>query len=95
MPGFAAQSCSHAVYLIRLAGLDPVGADCAAATNSATLDDPSVLIFNQQRWLTLHGDALCLGDTRTSSFAFRCAHAHGSKTFWPRHWLSVSAWPAP
>jgi len=32
------------------------------ACHAALLDDPSVLVFGEQRWLLSHGDALCLGD---------------------------------
>lgn len=32
------------------------------------LNDPSVLVFDAQRWLVSHGDALCLGDTDYQQF---------------------------
>lgn len=57
-----------AVYLIHGNRDFLIGADCAAACGATLLDDPSVLIFNQQRWLLSHGDALCLGDTQYQQF---------------------------
>ena len=32
------------------------------------LTDPTVLTFNQQRWLLSHGDALCIDDTAYMAF---------------------------
>ena len=31
-------------------------------SKTTLLQDPTTLVFNQQRWLLSHGDALCLGD---------------------------------
>ncbi len=39
-----------------------VGQDMMARGNTVLLQDPTVLVFNQQRWLLSHGDALCLDD---------------------------------
>ena len=46
-----------------------VGSNLMAACNSTLLSDPTVLIFNDQRLVLSHGDALCLDDT--SYMAFR------------------------
>lgn len=40
----------------------------AAACGMTLLDDPTVLVFDDQRWLLSHGDALCLGDTAYQQF---------------------------
>ena len=40
----------------------------AAACGMTLLDDPTVLVFDDQRWLLSHGDALCLGDTDYQQF---------------------------
>lgn len=39
-----------------------VGPHLMALCNTTLLADPTVLGFNNQRWLLSHGDALCLGD---------------------------------
>ena len=39
-----------------------VGSSMMDACNSVLLEDPTAFIFNQQRWLLSHGDALCLDD---------------------------------
>lgn len=39
-----------------------VGPGLMALCHTTLLADPTVLAFNQQRWLLSHGDALCLGD---------------------------------
>ncbi|MEO6016647.1 MAG: UDP-2,3-diacylglucosamine diphosphatase [Polaromonas sp.] len=39
-----------------------VGQDMMARSQTVLLQDPTALVFNQQRWLLSHGDALCLGD---------------------------------
>ncbi len=38
------------------------------ACNTTLLPDPTVLSFNDQRWLLSHGDALCLDDTAYMAF---------------------------
>lgn len=40
----------------------------AQACHMTLLNDPTVLAFDQQRWLLSHGDALCLGDTDYQEF---------------------------
>ncbi len=40
-----------------------VGPALMRRCNTTLLDDPTALLFNGQRWLLSHGDALCLGDT--------------------------------
>jgi UDP-2,3-diacylglucosamine hydrolase len=40
-----------------------VGAEFAAQCGLTLLDDPTVLVLHDKRWLLSHGDALCLGDT--------------------------------
>ena len=44
------------------------GGALMAACNTTLLADPTVLSFNQQRWLLSHGDALCLSDTDYMAF---------------------------
>lgn len=39
-----------------------------ALCNTTLLTDPTVLVFNRQRWLLSHGDALCLADTDYMQF---------------------------
>lgn len=45
-----------------------LGAPFASACGMRLLDDPTVLVFDDQRWLLSHGDALCLGDTDYQQF---------------------------
>lgn len=45
-----------------------VGPALMAQCGATLLDDPTVLTFNQQRWLLSHGDALCLADTDYMQF---------------------------
>ncbi|HYW55712.1 MAG TPA: UDP-2,3-diacylglucosamine diphosphatase [Polaromonas sp.] len=45
-----------------------VGQPLMAMCKTALLDDPTVLIFANQRWLLSHGDALCLDDTAYMTF---------------------------
>ncbi len=45
-----------------------VGAAAMKACCSALLADPTVLIFNGQRWLLSHGDALCTSDADYMQF---------------------------
>lgn len=47
------------------------GSRLMLACNATWLADPSVLIFNNQRWLLSHGDALCLGDVDYMQFRQR------------------------
>ena len=45
-----------------------VGQDLMDAADMTLLADPTVLTFNQQRWLLSHGDALCIDDTAYMAF---------------------------
>ena len=45
-----------------------LGEAFAAACGMTLLRDPTVLDFDDQRWLLSHGDALCLGDTAYQQF---------------------------
>lgn len=45
-----------------------VGSSMMAQCKARLLNDPTVLTFNQQRWLLSHGDMLCLADTRYLAF---------------------------
>jgi len=45
-----------------------LGDDFAAACHMTLLADPCVLVFDAQRWLLSHGDALCLDDTAYQQF---------------------------
>lgn len=45
-----------------------VGAQMMATCNARLLDDPTVLIFQNQRCVLSHGDMLCLADTRYLAF---------------------------
>ena len=45
-----------------------VGNSLMLACNTTLLVDPSVLTFNDQRWLLSHGDALCLDDVAYMQF---------------------------
>ena len=54
-----------------------------AACNATLLADPSVLVFNNQRWLLSHGDALCLGDKAYMAFRQRVR-----STAWQQNFLA-------
>ncbi len=45
-----------------------VGQALMQACNSTLLADPTVLVFNGQRWLLSHGDELCIADTAYMAF---------------------------
>lgn len=45
-----------------------LGDTFAKASGMTLLADPTVLVFDAQRWLLSHGDALCLGDTDYQQF---------------------------
>ncbi len=45
-----------------------VGSQMMASCNARLLNDPTILTFNQQRYLLSHGDMLCLADTRYLAF---------------------------
>lgn len=58
-----------------------VGNGLMAACNTTLLADPAVLIFNQQRWLLSHGDALCLDDTAYMTFRQQVRGADWQQAF--------------
>ena len=45
-----------------------VGQALMTRCHAQLLHDPCTLVFNQQRWLLSHGDALCLGDVPYQQF---------------------------
>jgi UDP-2,3-diacylglucosamine hydrolase len=45
-----------------------VGKQMMATCNATLLDDPTLLTFQQQRYLLTHGDMLCLADTQYLAF---------------------------
>jgi UDP-2,3-diacylglucosamine hydrolase len=45
-----------------------VGEQMVSACHATMLDDPTVLTFQQQRYLLTHGDMLCLADTQYLAF---------------------------
>jgi UDP-2,3-diacylglucosamine hydrolase len=45
-----------------------VGTQMMATSNASLLSDPTVLTFQQQRYLLTHGDMLCLADTQYLAF---------------------------
>ena len=58
-----------------------VGDDLMTACNITLLADPTVLIFNHQRWLLSHGDALCLDDVDYMQFRQQVRSADWQQTF--------------
>jgi UDP-2,3-diacylglucosamine hydrolase len=58
-----------------------VGNGLMAACNITLLADPAVLIFNHQRWLLSHGDALCLDDTAYMAFRQQVRSAEWQQVF--------------
>ena len=45
-----------------------VGQGLMASCHATLLDDPTILIFNDKRWLLSHGDALCIDDLAYMQF---------------------------
>lgn len=45
-----------------------LGETAAKACGISLLNDPTVLVFESQRWLLSHGDALCIDDTDYQTF---------------------------
>jgi UDP-2,3-diacylglucosamine hydrolase len=45
-----------------------VGTQMMTTCNAVLLDDPTLLIFNDKRYLLTHGDTLCLADTQYLAF---------------------------
>jgi UDP-2,3-diacylglucosamine hydrolase len=58
-----------------------VGNSLMAACNTSLLADPSVLIFNNQRWLLSHGDALCIDDVPYMQFRAQVRSPEWQQTF--------------
>ena len=58
-----------------------VGNGLMTACNTTLLSDPTVLSFNNQRWLLSHGDALCLDDTAYMAFRQQVRSADWQQTF--------------
>jgi len=57
------------------------GSALMAACNTTLLADPTVLTFNQQRWLLSHGDALCIGDVDYMTFRQQVRSADWQNAF--------------
>ena len=76
LPGFEARcavllrdaSARRPVYFMHGNRDFLLGHDFAARANVSLLEDPTVLVFQGQRWLLSHGDALCLEDTEYLRF---------------------------
>lgn len=64
----AAVSRRIAVYFIHGNRDFLLGEAFASACGMTLLSDPTVLVFDEHRWLLSHGDALCLGDTDYQQF---------------------------
>ena len=60
-----------------------LGVDFAKASGMTLLPDPTVLDFDQQRYLLSHGDALCLGDVEYQQFRVQVR-----KPAWQSHFLA-------
>ena len=58
-----------------------VGSGLMTACNTTLLHDPTVLSFNDQRWLLSHGDALCLDDTAYMAFRQQVRSANWQQAF--------------
>jgi UDP-2,3-diacylglucosamine hydrolase len=58
-----------------------VGATLTAACNTTLLADPTVLSFNNKRWLLSHGDALCLDDADYMQFRQQVRSTEWQKAF--------------
>ena len=71
-----------------------LGHSCAGHCKLQLLNDPSVLVFDSQRWLVSHGDALCLDDTEYQQFRQQVRSPRWQAEFWPSHWSSASKLPA-
>ena len=57
------------------------GSVLMATCNTTMLADPTVLSFNQQRWLLSHGDALCISDEEYMAFRQRVRSADWQSSF--------------
>ncbi len=58
-----------------------VSHDLMATCNATLLADPTVLSFNDQRWLLSHGDALCIEDTAYMAFRHQVRSPDWQRTF--------------
>lgn len=58
-----------------------MGADLMAACGAKLLDDPTVLVWAQQRWVLTHGDALCLDDKPYQQFRTKVRSAQWQQDF--------------
>jgi UDP-2,3-diacylglucosamine hydrolase len=58
-----------------------VGSGLMKACNTTLLSDPTVLTFNNQRWLLSHGDALCLDDVDYMAFRQQVRSADWQQAF--------------
>jgi len=67
-----------------LVGQTPVGPTLMDLCNITLLDDPTVLVFQGQRWLLSHGDALCLGDVDYLQFRQQVRSADWQQAFLAR-----------
>jgi len=61
-----------------------MGSALMAACNCRLLDDPTVLSFADQRWLLMHGDSLCLGDTEYLQFRTQVRSSRWQQDFLDR-----------
>ncbi len=57
------------------------GPKALAASGMHSLNDPTVLVFQEQRWLLSHGDALCLEDTDYMRFREQVRQASWQNEF--------------
>ena len=58
-----------------------VGSGMMASCQSTLLADPTVLIFDHQRWLLSHGDALCIDDRAYMTFRQEVRSHNWQQTF--------------
>ena len=58
-----------------------VGSALMGQCNTRLLDDPSVLVFNGQRWLLSHGDALCIDDLPYMQFRAQVRSSEWQQAF--------------
>ena len=58
-----------------------VGNAMMSECNTTLVDDPTVLIFQHQRWLLSHGDALCLDDVDYMQFRQQVRSADWQQVF--------------
>lgn len=61
-----------------------LGTDCARSAGLSLLQDPTVLVFGDRRWLLSHGDALCLDDSDYLQFRAQVRTAAWQQAFLAR-----------